>query len=119
MGSENKSLLPSFSVPVGAACFSPASGSFSLLLRKLLLPSGVEPRVRLSCLQVKRSEEGRGQRAEGRLPVLPPRLECKAELPAPLVVHGAVGVEGGGKREGRMFAVIIFIDLSTRIPRAA
>lgn len=26
---------------------------------------------------------------------------------------------GGGKWEGRMFAIIIFIDLSTQIPSAA
>lgn len=65
---------------------------------------------------MKRSAEGRGQRDAA---LAPPRLECRAELPAPLVVHTELWEwKEEGKREGRMFAVIIFIDLSTRIPRA-
>lgn len=52
--------------------------------------------------------------------LLPPLgLECKPRQHASLPAQGAMESDREGRWKGRMFTIIIFIDLSTRIPSAA
>lgn len=61
----------------------------------------------------------KGLRSEEPVLLPPQGLECKSRQCASLPAQGAMEADREGKWKGRMFAIIIFIDLSTQIPSAA